>query len=138
MLALNLMPNQAVQTCRLVPPWWDLPTRMVLIAGLVVGVTLIAPYVGAQTSGVLASFPFMTIILAVFTHRHLGKASAQQLMRGVATGLLSFAAFSYVLSLTLTRLNLLAAYSVPILCTLAIQAVSLYRTRRVPAALSTD
>ena len=136
-LALNLMPSHVVQTGRLIPPWWDLPMRMALIAGLVVCVTLIAPYVGAKTSGVLASFPFMTIILAVFAHRQLGYAASQQLMRGAATGLLSFAAFAYALGLTLMHLHLIAAYIVPILCTLAIQGVSLYRMR-VPAAVATD
>ncbi|RDU95779.1 hypothetical protein [Trinickia dinghuensis] len=138
LLALGLIPNKATKASRLAAPWWDLPLRMGLIAGLVVGVTLIAPYVGAQTSGVLASFPFMAIILAVFTHRQIGHVAAQQLMRGMVAGLLSFAACFYILSLTLMRLNLVAAYSVPILCTLAIQAVSLYRMQRVPVALSTD
>ncbi len=137
LLAFNLLPRLTIETGRLIPPWWDLPMRMLLIAGLVVGVTLIAPYVGAKTSGVLASFPFMTIILAVFTHRQIGHAAAQQLVRGVAAGLLSFCAFSYVLGLTLLTLNLFAAYAIPIVCTLAIQAVSLYRMR-VPVAVAAD
>lgn len=128
-LALNFIPVKAVRAGRLDPPWWDLPLRMVLIAGLVVSVTLIAPYVGPKTSGVLASFPFMAIILAVFAHRMIGPAAAQQLMRGMVAGLVGFAAFFYVLSLTLTRVNMLASYGVAILCTLAIQAVSLYRMR---------
>lgn len=137
MLTLNLLPSQAIKAGRLVPPWWDLPMRMLLIAGLVVGVTLIAPYVGAKTSGVLASFPFMTIILAVFTHRQIGHAAAQQLARGVVAGLLSFCAFSYLLSLTLPRLSLFDAYGISLLCTLAIQAVFLYRMR-VPVAMATE
>jgi hypothetical protein len=136
-LALNLIPNRAARTGKLDPPWWDLPLRMALIAGLVVGVTLIASYVGPKVSGVLASFPFMVIILTVFAHRMIGQAAAQQLLRGVVAGLLGFAAFFYVLSLTLTRLNLVAAYSVAILLTLAIQAVSLYRMR-LPVALPTE
>ncbi|MEW6341121.1 MAG: hypothetical protein RXR20_17535 [Paraburkholderia sp.] len=133
-LALNFIPVNAARAGRLDPPWWDLPSRMVLIAGLVVSVTLIAPYVGPKTSGVLASFPFMAIILAVFAHRMIGHAAAQQLMRGMAAGLAGFAAFFYVLSLTLTRLSLFDAYGCAILCTLAIQAVSLYRMR-LPVAV---
>ncbi|MFL9870899.1 hypothetical protein [Paraburkholderia megapolitana] len=136
-LALNLIPNHTVRTVRLDPPWWDLPSRMVLIAALVVGVTLIAPYVGPKTSGVLASFPFMVIILAVFGHRMIGHAAVRPLMRGVVTALLGFAVFFYVLSLTLTRLNLLAAYGSAILCALAIQVFSLYRMR-VPVALPVE
>ncbi|MDR3096737.1 MAG: hypothetical protein LBV73_06645 [Paraburkholderia sp.] len=132
--ALNLIPNKVARGERLDPPWWDLPSRMALIAALVVGVTLIAPYVGPEASGVLASFPFMAIILAVFAHRSAGHAAPQQLMRGMVAGLLGFAAFFYLLSLALTRTNLVAAYGGAIFCALAIQAVSLYRLR-VPAAL---
>jgi hypothetical protein len=79
----------------------------------------------------------MAIILAIFTHRTTGHAAAQQLMRGLAAGLTGFTAFFYVLSLTLTRLNMLAAYGAAIACTLAIQAVSLYRMR-LPVALSPE
>lgn len=136
-LVLSVVPAAEVRAARLDPPRWDLPLRMALIAGLVVGVTMIAPYVGPETSGVLASFPFMVIILAVFAHRMSGRAAAQQLIRGMATGLLSFAAFFHVLSLTLTRLSLFQAYGVAIVCTLAIQAVSLYRMR-VPVAVPTE
>ncbi|MCG5078049.1 hypothetical protein [Paraburkholderia tagetis] len=135
--ALNVIPNQSTRSERLDPPWWDLPSRMALIAGLVLGVTLIAPYVGPEASGVLASVPFMVIILAVFAHRSAGHAAPQQLMRGLVAGLLGFAAFFYVLSLTLTRTNLVAAYGSAIFCALAIQAVSLYRMR-MPAALPAE
>ncbi|VWB68356.1 membrane protein [Burkholderia lata] len=136
-LVLSIVPAIPVKAARLDPPRWDLPLRMALIAGLVVGVTMIAPYVGPETSGVLASFPFMVIILAVFAHRMSGAVAAQQLMRGMATGLLGFAAFFHVLSLTLTRLDLVPAYGLAIVCTLAIQAVSLYRMH-VPVAMPTE
>ncbi|MFP6562464.1 hypothetical protein WJ542_29805 [Paraburkholderia sp. B3] len=136
-LALSLIPHKAGKSGRLDPPWWDLPSRMVLIATLVVSVTMIASYVGPEASGVLASFPFMAIILAVFAHRMIGQAAAQQLMRGMVAGLLGFAAFFYVLSLALPRVNLPVAYGSAILCTLVIQAVSFYRMR-VPVTLPAD
>ncbi|MFD1556930.1 hypothetical protein ACFSHT_15095 [Paraburkholderia silviterrae] len=135
--ALNLMPNTAAKSARVDPPWWDLPARMALIAGLVVGVTMIAPYVGPEASGVLASFPFMAIIIAVFAHRIVGHEAPQQVMRGMTASLLGFATFFFVLSLVLTRTSLVAAYSSAIFCTLAIQAVSLYRMR-MPAALPAE
>jgi hypothetical protein len=128
-LALNFIPKTAATSSKPDSPWWDLPARMVLIAGLVVGVTLIAPYVGPDVSGVLASFPFMAIILTIFAHRMSGHGAAQQVMRGMAAGLSGFAVFFYVLSLALTRVSLPAAYGGAIFCALAIQAVSLYRLR---------
>jgi hypothetical protein len=134
LLALNVIRNRAAGTSRLDAPWWDLPLRMALITTLVVGVTLIAPYVGPEASGVLASFPFMGIILALFAHRLIGHTAAQQVLRGMVASMLGFAAFFHVLSLTLTRLSVVEAYSAAIVCTLAIQAVSLYRLR-VPVAV---
>jgi hypothetical protein len=134
-LALYLIPKIAIKSSKLVSPWWDLPARMALIAGLVVGVTLIAPYVGPGTSGVLASFPFMATILAVFSHRMIGHAAAQQVMRGMLAGLLGFAAFFYVLSLVLTRFGLFAAYGDAMICALAVQAITLYRMQ-LPIAQS--
>ncbi|WP_322013709.1 hypothetical protein [Paraburkholderia sp. J12] len=131
-LALGLMPRNTARTGILAAPRWDLPARMALIACLVVGVTLIAPYVGPRVSGVLASFPFMAIILVIFAHRMAGPAAAQQVMRGMVAGLLSFAAFFYVLSLTLIRLNMLIAYGIAMLCALALQALSFYRMH-IPA-----
>ncbi|MBH9662129.1 hypothetical protein KTF21_16120 [Burkholderia multivorans] len=136
-LALKDIPSEAGRTERLDPPWWDLPSRMALIAGLVISVTLIAPYVGPKTSGVLASFPFMAIILTIFAHRMLGRAAAQQVLRGMVAALPGFALFFYVLGLTLTRLNLLAAYGSAMLCVLAIQAISFYRMR-TSVTLSTE
>ncbi|WP_321889170.1 hypothetical protein [Paraburkholderia bannensis] len=137
-LALNVMPNTAATSAKVDAPWWDLPLRMVLIAALIVSVTLIAPYVGASAAGVIASFPFMAIILAVFAHRASGAAAAQQVMRGMATGLIGFAAFFFVLSLLLTHTHLVVAYGSAILCTLAIQAMSFYRMRSLPAALPVE
>jgi hypothetical protein len=128
-LALNLIPRTEARSGTLESPWWDLPARMVLIAALVVGVTLVAPYVGPGVSGVLASFPFMAIILTIFAHRMSGHVAAQQVMRGMVAGLSGFAAFFYVLSLALMRVSLPAAYGGAIFCALAIQTVSLYRLR---------
>jgi len=129
-IALYRMPRDLARSAVFVAPRWDLPARMVLMAGLVVGVTLIAPYVGAQVSGVLASFPFMAIILAVFAHRSVGPNAAKRVMRGMVAGLFGFAVFFYVLSLTLTRLHLGAAYGCAVAGTLAVQAIALQRLRR--------
>jgi hypothetical protein len=136
-LALNFMPNTSASSTRVEAPWWDLPLRMMLIAALVVSVTLLAPFVGAGAAGVIASFPFMAIILAVFAHRSSGAAAAQQVMRGMVTGLLGFAAFFFVLSFALPRTHLVVAYGCAIFCTLAIQALSFYRMR-MPAALPVE
>ncbi|NEX64816.1 hypothetical protein [Noviherbaspirillum galbum] len=130
-LVLHLTPREAVVGSKLASPWWDLPARMVLITALVVGVTLIAPHIGPGVSGVLASFPFIATILAVFAHRMIGGIAAKQVLRGMVSGLLGFAVFFYVLSLTLTRTTLLLAYGTAVACALTIQACAFYRMRRL-------
>lgn len=127
--ALRFMPEVRATGERSDPPWWDLPARMVFVAGLVVGVTLIAPHVGPAASGVLASFPFMAAILTVFAHRMSGHCSAQQVVRGLVMGLPGITVFFYVLGLTLAQWHLLAAFGVAMACTLLIHAISLSRMR---------
>lgn len=132
-LSLRFSPRSAVEGVRVEPPRWDLPARMVLIASLVVGITLIAPSVGPVTAGVLAAFPFMGVILSVFAHRMVGPAAGQQVMRGMVAGLLGFAVFFWVLGLTLGQLPTALAYAAAVIATLAVQAVSLRRLRRSTA-----
>jgi hypothetical protein len=134
-LALSVTPRHAVTSGNPDLPWWDLPARMALITALVVGVTLVAPYVGPGASGVLASIPFMAVILTTFAHRRVGHAAAQQVMRGMAAGLFGFAVFFFVLSVTLTRLGIVAAYASAILGALLAQALSLRHMRRPIAQL---
>jgi len=112
---------------------WDLPGRMVLVTALVMAVTLLAPSLGPQTSGVIASFPLMGAILAVFAHLAIGSAAAQQVLRGMVAGLFGFGVFFYVLSLTLTRSSLPVAYGLAILGALAVQS-ALWRRIRQPVS----
>lgn len=136
-LTLRLIPEEAVSGSKIGMPWWDLPLRMGLITSLVIGVTLVAPYVGPMGSGVLAAFPFIATILAVFAHHVIGAAVARQILRGMVAGLLAFAVFFYVLGLMLETYDLLVAYSCAVFGALAVQAISWYRVRaRVPAIKS--
>ncbi|MBS0339669.1 MAG: hypothetical protein JSS56_04035, partial [Proteobacteria bacterium] len=58
-LTIRYWPVGAPRTVQLQAAWWDVPSRMLLIAGLVLGVTYLAPLAGPSVSGVIASFPFM-------------------------------------------------------------------------------
>lgn len=127
---LYATPNTAAQGSRLRPPWWDLPVRMVLITGLVLGVTLIAPHIGPGASGVVASFPLMATILGVFAHRLAGPHAARQVMRGLVAGLFGFAAFFYVISLMLARYGLFVTYGSAAACAVASQVFALRQMRR--------
>ncbi|EDT6888528.1 hypothetical protein AHX85_004633 [Salmonella enterica subsp. enterica] len=128
--ALRLMPRSLVIKSSLVHPRWDIPFRILLIVLLVMGVTLAAPYLGAGVSGVIASFPFMAIILAVFAHVMAGFEAAQRVMRGLVGGLFSFAIFFWVLSQLLVSFNLIVTYATAICAALVVQFILLKRTRR--------
>ncbi|WP_347905462.1 hypothetical protein [Pseudomonas purpurea] len=82
--------------------------RMLASGVLTLAVTLLASSVGERWSGFLAVFPVLASVLAVFSHQSHGPAFTATLLRAIATGLYSFAAFCLVLALALPTLGLLA------------------------------
>lgn len=136
LLALRWSPRTVEERNVPRPAWWDLPARMALMICLVVGVTALAPSLGPQASGVLAAFPFMGLILTVWAHRSTGPGAAQDVMRGMVIGLLSFGVFFYALSLSLARWPLLFAYGSAIGAALLTQGLVLRWLHRgaAPAA----
>lgn len=102
----------------------ELGLRMLAGGALTMGVTLLAGAVGPRWSGLLAVFPVLGIVLAVFSHRAQGAAFAGTLLRAMATGLYSFAAFCLVLALALRQASMPAAFTVAVVASLAVQMAS--------------
>ncbi|PZW90847.1 hypothetical protein DFS28_11668 [Pseudomonas sp. 478] len=75
--------------------------RMIAGALLTLAVTLLASTVGERWSGLLAVFPVLGSVMAVFSQQTRGPAFTAALLRATATGMYSFAAFCLVLALTL-------------------------------------
>lgn len=100
----------AVRPAQAAPPWWDIPARMAVAAGLVVGLTEFADRLGPELSGLISPVPVFASVLAVFTHRQQGGQAAAELLRGVILGALSFSAFFLVVALVLGPFGLLATY----------------------------
>ena len=88
----------------------DLLLRMALGAVLVLTVTHFAENLGPSLSGVLAMFPVMNTVLALFTHRSAGSGAVIQLLRGMVYGLYAFATFCVVLAWALPRTGSGAAF----------------------------
>jgi uncharacterized membrane protein (GlpM family) len=88
----------------------DLLLRMALGAVLVLTVTHFAEKLGPSLSGVLAMFPVMNTVLALFTHRSAGSGAVIQLLRGMVYGLYAFATFCVVLAWALPRTGSDAAF----------------------------
>ena len=116
------------------PPWWDLPARALAALGLVLALTAVSGALGPHLSGLLAPFPIVTSVLAVFTHAHGGVAQVGVLLRNFLLGFYGFAAFCFVLALALPGLATAAAFGLATAVALAVQATTfLLRSRLRPA-----
>lgn len=119
-------------------PRWDLPARMAIAAGLVLGLTSAAPFLGPRLAGLCATFPVLATILTVFAQRQRGAAAAAQVLRGLVLGLAAFAGFFIVIRLAIEPVGTAAAFAGATLLALATQGGSLClmrRSRRVSAPL---
>jgi hypothetical protein len=120
------------------PPWWDLPARAVAALGLVLALTAASGALGPHLSGLLAPFPVITSVLAVFTHAHGGVAQVSVLLRNFLLGFYGFAAFSFALAVSLPALETPAAFGLATAAALAVQAaILLLRSRLIPAPSTT-
>lgn len=104
------------------PPWWDLPARALAALILVVALTAASGALGPGLSGLLAPFPIITSVLAVFTHVHGGAGQVRVLLRNFLRGFYGFAAFCFVLALALDSQPAGTAFALATLAALAVQA----------------
>ncbi len=118
------------------PPWWDLPARALAALGLVLALTAASGALGPHLSGLLAPFPIITSVLAVFTHAHGGVVQVDLLLRNFLVGFYGFAAFCFVLAISLPTLTTAGAFGLATAVALAVQATIFYlRASRPVSAL---
>jgi uncharacterized membrane protein (GlpM family) len=101
----------------------DLPYRMITGGLLTLAVTGAAASLGEVWSGLLAVFPIIGLVLAVFTHRAQGPYQVAHMYRGMVRGLYSFAAFFLVLALLWPQVALWSACALAIGAGVVVQAV---------------
>jgi uncharacterized membrane protein (GlpM family) len=102
----------------------ELALRMAAGAALTLIVTALANTVGSRWSGLLAVFPVLGSVLAVFSHRGQGAAFAATLLRALANGLWSLAAFFLVTSLALRTLGTTNAFVLAVAAATAVQVMT--------------
>jgi hypothetical protein len=73
--------------------------RMVVASAIVVGVSVASTVLGSVVSGMLATIPAITAVMAVSTHRSAGKDCARSMLRGSVAGMWGGAAFFAVVAL---------------------------------------
>lgn len=129
-LGLRLLPPAPAVPPAARPPWWDLPARGLAALTLVLVLTAVSGALGPHLSGLLAPFPIITSVLAVFTHGHGGVAQLTVLLRGFLVGFHGFASFCFVLALVLPGLGTAAAFGLATAAALAVQATILLLRQR--------
>jgi hypothetical protein len=116
--AARLLPRPPGEAGRVVPGPWDIPSRAIATASLVLSLTGLAHLLGPKVSGLLTPFPVASTILVVFAHKEGGPVAVVGLLRGLLAGLQTFAAFCLVLAYALpvwgVAWSFLAALSVSI------------------------
>lgn len=135
-LALQVMPRGRAIRSEAPHPSWDLPARVVVGTTIVVTLTAVAPLLGAQLSGLLATYPVYVTVLAVFTQLREGPAGATDVVRGLLTGLFGTIGFWAVVQPGLTLVGIAPAFAAGVAVAIAIQAVAL-RSIRAGTAEST-
>ena len=127
LVALVILGRPAVKEVAISPPWWDLPVRMVIAAGLLVVITALASTLGSKWSGLLSPFPVFTFVMATFSHSQGGPGAAWRFMRGLLTGLFGYTAFFLVVGLLMERSDLVVVYSLATVAALGVNGISLAR-----------
>lgn len=139
MVGLRLLPAMpSPPEGAVAPPWWDLSARALAALGLVLVLTAVSGALGSHLSGLLAPFPVITSVLAVFTHTHGGVAQLGVLLRNFLLGFYGFAAFCFALAIALPALATGAAFGLAVAAALVVQtATFLLRFRLLPAPSTT-
>jgi hypothetical protein len=145
-LTLAALPRsmQEPSTSRADPPAWDLPVRALSALVLVLALTALAGNLGPHLSGLLAPFPVIASVLAVFTHVLHGEEDVARILRGFVVALVAYAMFCFTLAVSLKSLGIAAGFAVATVCALVTQtlvlvlAAAIWHWRRdqraVPAA----
>lgn len=116
----------------------DVPQRMIAGAVMVVFVTTAGPILGPEISGMMATIPTVSAVLAIFTHAQEGPDRTVGVMRGMTHGLLGFAAFLAVVGGSIVPLGLVEGFGLAIGAVVLVQVIELrnaLRPRSHPTSL---
>ena len=111
-------------------PRGELALRALCALVPVAAITASAHLLGPHLSGLLASFPIMTPVLAAFTQSRHGAKEAARLLHGLATGFFSYALFCFVVAVALEGLGIAATFGLATAVALAVQGAALVATGR--------
>jgi hypothetical protein len=129
-IVLKLLPASQQQVKLKNPPQWEIPLRMLVATAIVLVLTGVAGLLGPQLSGLLTTFPMYASILAAFSHHFQESIAARRLLRGVVTGLFTFAVFFLIVASTIERWGIAPAFILAIAAALLIHGSSFILLRK--------
>lgn len=113
-------------------PASDIIYRMVAGMILVLAVTIFSGQLGPQLSGLLAVFPVMGSVLAVFSHRNVSQGFAVRLLQGMVQGFFAFTMFCLVLAVALESQSIAASFLMAFAAAVLVQVVLMrWQSRRL-------
>jgi hypothetical protein len=111
-------------------PKWELPLRMLAGAALTLAVTSLAAEIGPSWSGMLAVFPVIGSVLAVFSHRTSGPAFAATLLKAMIWGLYALTSFCLALAVLLPQQGVAVSFVTATAVAIVVQWALKSRLRR--------
>lgn len=117
----RLFPRVTVEGSLRAEPRHELPARMLAAALVVLTTTGVAEYIGTRWTGLIAMFPLLSTLLAVFSHRRQGAAFAVVILRSLARGLYALTAFCFVVAVLLPHAGVALTFAGAVLATIAVQ-----------------
>lgn len=123
LLGYRLFPAAPWSARRPALPRSELLLRMISAGALVVAVTEAAALTGPKLAGLLTPFPVSTSVLTAFAHGLGGASAANQLLRGIFTGLYGFVAFFICAAALLPAHGLATACAVALVAALVTQGL---------------
>lgn len=101
----------------------ELGGRMATGSAFTVAVTGASGSLGPQAAGLLGSYPVLTVVMAIATHRRDGAGAASDFLDGVVAGTLSVVAALATVAATLVPLGPIGAFPLAVGASLAAQVV---------------
>ena len=123
-VAPRIYPRAQAQWGGSAMPAQELLLRMAAGAAMVLGVTAMADALGSAWTGLVAAFPVMSTVLAVFSHRANGPGFAVALLRAMIGGFYSFIAFCLAVSVLLGHSGIAVTFAVAVASAVVAQAVA--------------
>jgi hypothetical protein len=120
----HLFPRVTAPAALRAEPRYELPARMLAAALVVLFTTGVAEYIGSRWTGLIAMFPLLSTLLAVFSHRSQGAAYAVIILRALARGLYALTAFCLVVALALPQAGVALTFVAAVLAVIAVQWIT--------------